>query len=703
MKLAKLLFWKKPKPVFTQISRFSLYGLIFLLPIFVLPFTQDYLEISKTILLYFALAVSSLAYLLHVLQEQKNQIGFDKISWFIVALVAWSAVSVIFSWNWRLSLVGLAGYYNDSLVTIIFLAALFFLAKEILKDKKQIRQATFLLLIAAGLVMIFSCLQLLGAHIFPQAIAQTKYFNLIGNSVTPFSLFLALAVLGSLSLLISEKGKPAIIFLISLISLSILLLILFDNQVGWFALVVGLFIWLLALAGQTKKISSGWIILPTALIVLSVVFIFVDVNSWTGLNLNNDIVLGQANSWKVAGSTLKSRWLSGSGQNTFHYSLQRFRPDSFNNHPFWSASFIKANSQWAQYLSTLGLPSFLLILFIAALFIIRGIRKIRKSRFSPDWALAVFIFSSWLVIFLSGFLTSYNLLISFLFWLFLALGFSLFPSRQKSVSTIVKKTKGKFAQASFFSFWLVFVVVVLVMAVRIYTSETAVASGRQAVKDLAEITEVKDDFQQAVKFNPFWPDNHFSLAEVYLVETGLNLEEGLTNNTEILKKSAGAINQAVSIAQQSSRAWRRKAALYLDFRNYVQDTEDVVFASWQKAKEYSQRNPLLYYESGQSYLVYAQNYLNDDNSQEQARNYLDKAEAEFFQAIDLKNDFVEAHYLLSQVYELQKNLVSESEQAILLGKIVDQLETILFYDPENQEIIDYLAELKKEASGEVPE
>src|SRR3990167_8552834 len=93
--------------------------LLFLLPIFFLPFTIDALMLNKTFLVLVVSAVSLLLYYLHALQKQYLGFLSSYLQLPLVFLVVGGVVSVIFSQNVRTSLYGVHGNYQAALHLLV--------------------------------------------------------------------------------------------------------------------------------------------------------------------------------------------------------------------------------------------------------------------------------------------------------------------------------------------------------------------------------------------------------------------------------------------------------------------------------------------------------------------------------------------------------------------------------------------------------
>jgi len=691
-------FFKSEDTIYDRIVKNCLYALVFLIPIFFLPLTHEYLEIAKTVLLYFLVTIASLVHLLKIITKKKITRLKSKLNILVLIFLIIYLISSIFSYNWRLSLFGLAGYYNDSLITILILLGFLYLIIQNFSKSREILKIITLLLASSVLVIFYSILQLFKVDIFSIWQSTDSPFSLIANSISILSIWLGLTIPICLALILYYKETIWRSMLISLGLISFTLLFLIDSHMGWFVLVIGLFIFLIFISWHSRKLPTWWVIIPTVLIIVSILMIFVSVNVLSEIGISRDIVLGQNNSWQVIGETLKTRFLTGSGPNTVSTVLDTNRPVSFNSHPYWGLSFVKTSSQWSQLLLTTGPFSLLIILALAWFFVRHGFKKMISRKINQEWIIDIIIFTTWLTLFLAGFFYTYNLVLSFLFWLFLGLGLVRFGAIIRNEESLDKNHSKGLLFSAFFGVGLVVAAVVLVFTVRFYLAEQHIKQADSAIENLNDIEAVENNFIRAAELNPLMADYRFSLAESYLVEAGLKVQQGNNNINNLLLSAATSINKGVDLEESSARALIRKAGIYRDFRQYILDTADIVFSNFKEAQSASPNNPLFYFQSGQSYLVYAQDLISVEGDSQLINQYLEQAETDLEKSLELKNDLLESYWLLAQLYDLQKSSAPAESHDVYRQKAIDQLEIILLYDPNNQAVLEYYSQLNNETS-----
>ena len=117
----------KPAIIFQKITRISLYLLVFLIPLWFLPVTQEILNFQKQALLVILVLAAFVAWLAKTVREGELNIRMTWIHILVLAVLFTTSISTFFSlwrygsfWGWPLNA-------PDSFLTILFLALLYFL------------------------------------------------------------------------------------------------------------------------------------------------------------------------------------------------------------------------------------------------------------------------------------------------------------------------------------------------------------------------------------------------------------------------------------------------------------------------------------------------------------------------------------------------------------------------------------------------
>ncbi|MCX6791128.1 MAG: tetratricopeptide repeat protein [Candidatus Gribaldobacteria bacterium] len=144
--------------IFKILTKFSIYGLVFLVPLFFLPITVEPFEFNKIYLIFFLTAVGLISWLAEMIFYQRK-IVFKKtvLDIFVVLYLLVMVLSAILSLDKNASLFGFYGRFWPSLVGVLSLGGFYFLAVNNIKIKKETDELNDQKLIPAErLVTIFS-------------------------------------------------------------------------------------------------------------------------------------------------------------------------------------------------------------------------------------------------------------------------------------------------------------------------------------------------------------------------------------------------------------------------------------------------------------------------------------------------------------------------------------------------------------------
>ena len=153
-----------------SIVKYSIYVLVFLLPLFWLPFSFEVIEYSKQYLLFFLVSLSFFAWLAkQVVYDKEIKFRKSPIDYFVLGFLLISILSVIFSVDKNSSIFGFYGRFSDGLIGLLSLGALYFLITNNVtaletKEKLQITISKLLNLFfySVGAVVFISYLSVFG-------------------------------------------------------------------------------------------------------------------------------------------------------------------------------------------------------------------------------------------------------------------------------------------------------------------------------------------------------------------------------------------------------------------------------------------------------------------------------------------------------------------------------------------------------------
>lgn len=240
------------------VSKYSIYALIFLLPIFFLPWTSDVLNFNKQTFLLFLVFISLFAWMLKVLISRELSVNLNKTHIIVAVLFIIYLFSTIFS-LWRYgSFWGWPQNVSESLVTLLGLSVFYFLVSNLF-DKKEILRLTLLLVFSGFFSLIVGFFQIVGLFLLPFNFAKTTLFNTIGTAGT-LGFFIA-ALLPLIFTLLMRKKSLGIVLIWAVI-FSVALLVTLNYRFLWWLVIIGCALLMIFGIQRRDLFDSRWLILP---------------------------------------------------------------------------------------------------------------------------------------------------------------------------------------------------------------------------------------------------------------------------------------------------------------------------------------------------------------------------------------------------------------------------------------------------------
>lgn len=672
------------KIILEKIIKFCIYLLVFLLPLFWLPFSFEAIEFNKQYLLFFLTSLAFVSWLAKMVVAE-GTIKFRKTPLDIFAglFLTVAILSAIFSVDKNSSVFGFYGRFSDSLIGLLSLGALYFLItnnvavkaenpKAEKNSKLKIPNSSLgicvpdlvkVFLGSVSLVVLTAYFSIFGVwerfSFLPQAMRQ-KVFNPISGSLEGLAVFLSvIMVFLAVKVSLGKKNKKlSIAPLLLLLSIAGLLLIV-DYNASWLVLLLSLVIFLgFSLWKRVFKENANNLFLPLILLGIAVFGLSVDLSLVKGLV--REQVLDRGLSWQVglAGATdsVKSVFL-GSGIGTFHYDFTKEKPQSFNQDRLWQFRFDRPGSYFSEILGTMGFLGILSYLALIGSFLLISWFLLR-AKFSN---FQLVFFMAFLALVIAQFAYYQNTALAFAFWLFLALGavswekgatektFSLKKIPELGlVSNAVLGIIGLGLLASFY------------FGGRIYWADKNFALAQPLAGGLAKTNIL----EKTVEFNPGNSQYWTILAKSYFREA----QQELQKSVELADKDylQNRIALAIDAAKQASThgpgqvaALENLAMIYRDIRVFIGGAQDWAVKYFREAIALEPTNPVLRTELAK--------ILEDP----------DQAEQELATAVALKPDYLDA--LLQQAFFEER-----------LGNIdgaIDKMQKLSLRFPANVEVL----------------
>ena len=653
----ELTFW------YERLSRFFLLATVFLVPITVFPWTVDTHEINKQTILLVGVILSALFWLGARLVEKRFSWRISMACIFALLFLGSTVLASVFSLAPYTSWIGSSGQEYTSFFSIFGYVVFFLLTGRLLGERNGFKAVLQVGLSAASIVGLLAVLEIFGLGLLNG--------NLIGTP-SALGLYLAVwAITASAFLLFfradefrSRRGFAGFYWRASswLIILSALVVLsVIDYFVLWIVFIAGAILLLILFLRQLKDATNMRLVaLPVGLLGIALVLLFFPAvlpSVYPG-----EIAPSYSASARIARQTLEGGlWLFGSGPGTFVAQYDLYKSPVINQTALWDTHFDRSASHILTQLATFGIFGTLVYLgFILGIVILLG-RVLLADKSS---AAAGIVAAPWLMLALSQWVYSSNLTLLFTFWLFSGVILAIGVVKERTID-FSAAPKIAFATISAFVLLSVGFVTLLFISFSRYGAEVAFARAVATDQSGGSIDVVIADLETATHLNKLSDVYARNLANAYLLKTAELLKEETTAPALISEYISGSIleaKRATELAPYYVVNWALLGDVYREFAPLILEADFFAVEAYKKTIELSPTNPLYPTALGRAYLVQADNFsvlLASDDSEKIRAEYnlaLKSAGEQLETALILKPDYAPAKYYLSLVYQRQGNI-----------------------------------------------
>lgn len=663
---------------------------VFLLPLFFLPWTSNILEINKQLLLMIVAGGGLIVWLLGIVVSGQVVVRSHVLHGGLFALLGATIVTTIASVASYKSLFGSNASLSESLVSIICLSIIYFLAVSVFDDKGKV-----LLKVTAGSVLaalVFGLLQMFTVYLVNFPFAISRAFNSIGQ-LNALGILAAISIALFSRVSLSTKKIPYL----DLSKLGILVAVVILAILNWWPL------WVVAIAGLvanialeslavrnlsqvsetgSRRTSMAKFVMPMTIIVLAVFLMIVKFNFSP---VKNQLPVEVSPSFGLSLSLVKSvfgeRLIAGYGPENFSLVFDKYGASKLANSTFSNLKFFDATSQVLNFLVHGGVVAALAILYLLWTIGESVFRSIRRKLWTGEavselkhYQAVIGTLTALLVAF---FLYPFNLTLMLLLYVVLAVTVLVTEEKPKKVFDIEERPMVSLASSLGFITGLILVLTGLYFGGLRYVADYSYA------KSLNE-TNLDKAVAQMVK-STAWnshDERYFevsSQAALGLLSRELNTKPaaGDTQQTaRVQNYIASAIDLAkkATVAQpEETNAWLNLGSTYQSLLGLVDGVDKLGEEAYVKASSLRPGDPSFQNHVGSMYLAesdldrqLARNAgpatANGQKYIENATVALTKAEDYFKQAISISDNYGLAIYNLGAVYDRQGKVADSIKQ-----------------------------------------
>ena len=643
------------------ITKYSIYVLVFLMPILFLPWTSEVLDFNKQALLICLAFISFFSWMLKVLISGEFKVNINKVHIFLIILFLAYLLSTVFSIDRYGSFWGWPRVTSDSLLSVIGLVIFYFVASNVF-SKKEITASVYIFSVSALIAEIFGVLQFFGLFIVPLGFTKNVAFNTIG-SAGGLGIFAATLLPLTIVLLISARKWSKLLFAAE-IFFSAAILLLINFSMVWWTVVFGTA--LLMICGLFKRdlFDGRWMALPMFFMAVSLFFIILNPQiNWLPQKIN-EVSLSKDANFQIDIQIFKEKPVFGSGPGTFSYNFSKFKSPDFSKTALWEAVFNNGNSKIMTSLATVGgfgILAFLAlsaaIIFYAGKFLFVNKNDSGQDIFYSILGLGLFI--SLVTEIASYFLHNSNLSLDFLLFFLMAVLVGLIFGERKEYDLKPSSLLTLFVT---FTFTLVFIfgLGLLILGGQRYAAEVSYYNSLNALQS-GRLDDGIKNLENAASANSNVDLYFRQLSQVYLLKAQDVLSDksksqgDKTNTIQVLvSNSINAAKIATDLNSKTAGNWLVRGYIYQNLNGLISDSSTWAINSYNEALKLDPNNP---YSLTQLGVIYYQN-----KDYQNAKTNLD-------QALNLKPDYSNGLYFSGLVFDQLGQKAKAIEQFTVLSKL----------------------------------
>lgn len=660
---------KRTSRIFDRIARVCLGYFLFLVPIFFLPFTSDFIEFNKQYLLYGFVTVALLAWVAQGFVDRGFRIPRTPLALPLLGLLGVVLISSIFSKDRTASFFGEYERLTFGVIPFVWYLLLFYLLVHYIHTAAQVRRAFFLLVAGATVAMLYFWAAVIGFSKIPMLAPFVPLWNTISGVNSRFIVALIVPMLVAFTFLLEMRiSHTKKVWWGIVAAISFLTILAFGFKGVFLIGAVGLAVWLAMVFTRLQGIR-----IPIISLVMVTFFVFVVVAIFgTGgllrvANFPIEVSLSHRTSWNIAIDTLKEgvgRALVGSGPATFGYDFSAHRSEQFNRNIFWESRFNTASSEIAGLTATIGVIGMVFLAFLVI--VVFWIFKTMSVRVQEEGVEARSLFGAtlgiWCVLVVALFFVPFGTVGWVYFFVLLALFIAqgrmymkegaseMLISFEKSASTSLASSFGGIAL-------LTVLLVCIVYLGRFYAGEVYFRRGLQAIGQ-RDAERATISFVRAASINKEQLRYALALTQAQFQQAVAESQKDKPDIARAGRFISGAVTSARGATQRaphSAGAWEQLGGLYGQVVGLAPEARGWAIEAYGRAIELEPTSPTLLVLRGQQ-------FLGDKKFQE--------AQRDFERAVELKPDYAVAHLALSLLFEQQKDFdkaISEATEAVKFG------------------------------------
>lgn len=651
----------------------AVYLLTFLLPIFFLPNVPSVLELNKQMLLVILGGVAFLAWVGKLAWEGRIRIKKNFLLVPVIVLLLVFSLNTIFSVYRDQSMWGSFGTEGLSLVTVIALVALFLVVTNNFDTKKKVSGILLALITSSFLASLYAILQMFGKFIFKNPALAQNSFNSVG-SVYAFSAFIGAVLILTIAIVLEKQPMAIKIALIIFSVFFVFVLVTVNFRTTLVTFLVGMAVLLgLAIITSGSEEKNRALILPMVVLTLILLATLIGKNgSIVKVQLPVEVGLSQSASYDVLKSSWKEKFLLGPGLSLYDLAYLKGKPSEINLTNFWTVKFNEAASRFftlATAAGFLGAAALLFLIGSMLVYMFSSLVKIFGRKEEGTYAL-VGITAMWIYLTILQFVYASNISLDFIWWIatavFVVLTTLVFQRKEEIISEI---SSPRVSLILSFVFVVIIVGFISLIFLEGQKYAAAAAYNKAIVSDTqgGNLEDLVGKLGRVTNLDPSRDLYHrnlsvalFALLNQKVSEKGIaNLSEN--DRAEISNLYFAAEEQANAAINLNPRNPDNLVQLAQINQNVIgskDGADDAAVKAFRDALNFSPKDPSIYYQIGQVYLLMADVETAKSAGQQQGQNKQTQLPAKakedivlarqnFEKAVGEKGNYIPAQFMIA--------------------------------------------------------
>ncbi|OHA47370.1 MAG: hypothetical protein A3A80_04055 [Candidatus Terrybacteria bacterium RIFCSPLOWO2_01_FULL_44_24] len=704
-----------PKTIANNISIILVLAAAFFVPFFFLPFTSEQLEFNKQALVIVLAFTAFLALILKALFVGQISFRGSVVNSLAVISFLGILVAAIFSQDTQKSLFGFGFGAHEAAFTALGFLFLYLVIISSFTNRSSLLLIRILLLagLAAAIMFFVFVSGVFGSFVSPD-------FSTIGSTSSQ-GLFLSAAMALALGGAMLWRGFWKKISVAAAVFIFITAAFVFQHWV-WIVFSAAALFMLVVYLVMFKKLAADFystLILASATgLAIGLIFFPPPISL---LYSSGEISPSYSASADIAVSSLVNKPLFGFGPGNWDMTYNLYFPSDVNNGNFWNVSFAQSGSKMLTIPAIGGLTGLVSWIIFVGATVLLGLQKLAilpsavrfsglknmmvalrqkffeeksdASAYDYDISHVIFpAFFAWLVLALGQLFLGSNMTLETFFWLLSGLLVAASKKQARHTQIDPSDDNGELSFIKFprkslaFQFLTVSAIILLIgiLASGIFFGRRYKASldfYRGNIEfNQGKYAQAAKFFQSAAALEPVGSlylraisdaAVNFITAEISSVSVS---ETKLSQLFDYASVASDAVDKAVLLEPNQVDNWAQSGRVYKSLASLlnVGGAREKSKASWDKAITLAPKNPQLVTELGKlQYDLWVASTGN--NLSPDSENYFAQAQGSFLKAIDLKKNYVPAHFNLGFLY-YQSGKIQEAQ---------NEFSIVIYLDPAN--------------------